>query len=544
MVSPLDLADIQGNILFAYGKQGFPVGRLLLFNVSDAARGRDFVEAVRPMVTTALRWPSKVNPHHAASTTTVAKPAVALNIAFTFWGLVALKVSTRSLRGMPDEFIDGMYARAHILGDDVPTNCIDDWDPVWKLPRDGPAHRPHIMIALNAQITRTGAAVPELDAITEQLRQLCANSGRGVTLISGHRGAEPDYQALSAIMTTAADGTVRPQPTEHFGFADGISDPVFVGQYPHTKEAVAVVGNGKIMPDQSWQPLATGEFLLGHPDEAQEIAGLPMPLDFSRNGTFMACRKLHQNVVAFRRYLERTALDFAAIMEISPEEARDTLTAKMSGRWPDGVPLIAAGSFAEWQAFRQRRADAARANDQATLAAMDRALSEFMYRGDPAGARCPAAAHTRRVNPRDMLDPRFSSPDPKQWNGSVLNNRRRILRRGLPYGSVAPDAADDSGEHGIVMLVVCASLFRQFEFVTQQWLQYGLDSSVGNDTCPMLGNHGSEAKFVIPADPAGGKPPFICDRLPQFVQTRGGDYFFVPSMTALRMIGTGIIDPT
>ena len=28
------------------------------------------------------------------------------------------------------------------------------------------------------------------------------------------------------------------------------------------------------------------------------------------------------------------------------------------------------------------------------------------------------------------------------------------------------------------------------------------------------------------------------------VETRGGDYFFIPSMTCLRMIGLGIIDPT
>ena len=28
------------------------------------------------------------------------------------------------------------------------------------------------------------------------------------------------------------------------------------------------------------------------------------------------------------------------------------------------------------------------------------------------------------------------------------------------------------------------------------------------------------------------------------VETRGGDYFFVPSMTCLRMIAMGIVDPT
>ena len=55
---------------------------------------------------------------------------------------------------------------------------------------------------------------------------------------------------------------------------------------------------------------------------------------------------------------------------------------------------------------------------------------------------------------------------------------------------------------------------------------------------------GPEAKFVIPTDPGGTEAPFICEPAPQFVEPRGGEYFFVPSMTALRMIGMGIVDPT
>jgi deferrochelatase/peroxidase EfeB len=171
------------------------------------------------------------------------------------------------------------------------------------------------------------------------------------------------------------------------------------------------------------------------------------------------------------------------------------------------------------------------------------AFIDFTYHDDAAGIKCPFTSHLRRTNTRDML-----APTGKE--GSALNNRRRIIRRGLPYGDSSPGVTD-ADEHGIVMLVVCASLFRQFEFVQQQWINYGLDASAGNDTCPLVGNHspggatvGPEAKFVIPADPKTGRPPFIVEGLPQFVETRGGDYFFVPSMTALRMIGMGTVDPT
>ena len=140
----------------------------------------------------------------------------------------------------------------------------------------------------------------------------------------------------------------------------------------------------------------------------------------------------------------------------------------------------------------------------------------------------------------------FPIPGASWRDGSALVNRRRILRRGLPYGGVDAAAPDDAGEHGIIFLAICTSLFRQFEFVQQQWMQYGLDFNAGSDTCPIVGNHDPEhdPKMVIVEAPDSGREPFLCDRIPQLVEPRGGDYFFIPSMTALRMIGMGTIDPT
>ena len=216
------------------------------------------------------------------------------------------------------------------------------------------------------------------------------------------------------------------------------------------------------------------------------------------------------------------------------------------------MPLMAAPTYVEWKAFLARekaaKGAAAAAEASGNKAEIDRTKQElekisqeyvdFKYRTDPQGAKCPVSSHMRRANTRDGLDPTGGSPDPARWNGSVINNRRRILRRGMPYGK--SDATD--GEQGVIFLAICASLFRQFEFVQQQWMQYGLDFDAGNDTCPMIGNHGPDAKFVIPANDQS--KPYICGRLPQFVEVRGGGYFFIPSITALRMIGMGTIDPT
>lgn len=49
--------------------------------------------------------------------------------------------------------------------------------------------------------------------------------------------------------------------------------------------------------------------------------------------------------------------------------------------------------------------------------------------------------------------------------GFTLTNRRRILQRGLPYGETSDD---DTQEHGVIIMALCASLFRQFEFIQQQ----------------------------------------------------------------------------
>ena len=546
MAVALDLADIQGNILGAYGKQGFPKGRFMTLHVDDAAGGRKFVTDLLPQITTALRWESgkaKLKP----GAVRVPRPEVAVNIAFSFYGLLKLGVPIRTLRGMPDEFIDGMMARAPMLGDDFGRGQ-QAWDPVWTAAtsaRDVDPNTVHMLLTLNAQMKRDGSAVDALETTTRAIKALCQTNA--VRILPGHNppGQQPpaSWQELSALMGQAADGTYFPMPTEHFGFTDAIGDPVFEGQFGDRAEENAEVGNGAVDGAGKWRPLATGEFLLGYPDEAQEIAGAAMPLDFSRNGTFMAYRKLHQNVVAFRSFMTETAARFGAVFGIDdPRDAEDTLKAKIAGRWQDGVPLARAPTVADWKAFNLSHPNVSPEKDYPGYIARGRALADFTYGEDSSGLKCPIASHMRRVNTRDSMGPTGDV-------GSVLTNRRRILRRGLPYGNSSPGEPDSSA-HGIVMLVVCASLFRQFEFVQQQWINYGLDARSGNDTCPLAGNHSAggadapKAKFVIPSDPKTGRPPFIMEGIPQFVETRGGEYFFIPSMTALRMIGMGVVDPT
>ena len=77
----------------------------------------------------------------------------------------------------------------------------------------------------------------------------------------------------------------------------------------------------------------------------------------------------------------------------------------------------------------------------------------------------------------------------------------------------------------------------------QQWVNYGNDFRLGEERDPIIGGNEGGGRFMIPGDLARGEEPFICPELPSFVSLRGGDYFFLPSLTALRLLGAGAIDP-
>lgn len=547
MQRELDLFDIQGNVPRAYGRYSFPFSRYFFLHVDNPASGRAFVEEARHLVTTAARW-SNDN-----------KPNVTLNIGFTFLGLYALQLPTRTLRSMPFEFIDGMKARAHVLGDRAvsPVQEHGDewckhWDPIWRANRSSVTgeNDVHIWMSMNAQAKEwTDQPVDDLDQQTAWLRDLCGRVGDGVRILGGHgRSDDADFQSGKAIFAGLPNGAKVPTAREHFGFTDGIGDPVFEGQYPKEDEDRRVIGRGKFMEPGKWEPLAAGEFVLGYPDEAQELPPAAVPFSFARNGSFMVYRKLHQNVGSFRQVIEEEAERFAKIMDVDHAEAVATLKAKIVGRWPDGVPLAVVPTHAEWQALRTQRGfddpDPTKAAEAQYAYLKSSEPVDFRYADDMMGYKCPGGAHLRRVNTRDYLDP-LNKPDSDNPNATTqLNKRRRILRRGLPYGDTGIDEGDDSTEQGVIFMVVNSSIFRQFEFVQQQWIEYGLDFNVGNNTCPLLGNHEVHKRHLIPSDPNSGKRPYVIDKLKTFVETRGGDYFFLPSMSALRMIAMGSTDPT
>jgi Dyp-type peroxidase family len=460
-MSKLDATDIQGFVLRGYN---LPFARYMFLEIADAHRGQAFIGRLLDQITTGEHWDA-------------GKPEWTLNIAFTHRGLVNLNLPDASLLSFPVEFLQGMKARGEILSD-TGKNALEGWDQVW---REG---RVDIWLAVNSKSKAT------LDTRCADLRRLMDETGGAKIIGSQDAGA------------FWIDG--KWSSKEHFGYTDGFGNPDFLGVERDTHP-----GQGKLMADGTWVPLATGELLLGYADEAGELPVAPIPHLLANNGTFMVYRKLHQNVATFRRYLDEKGNHYAG--------GKEKLASKFLGRWRDGTPVELSPDAPKQEIVNDKQRNV-----------------NFTFGNDLDGTRCPIGAHVRRTNPRDAFG----------FNGRLVN-RRRITRRGLPYGPYAPEdqPVQDDGEHGIIFMVLNASLFRQFEFVQQQWVQYGNDARLGNDKDMLLGNHEAPDKHMVQGTEDPENPPFVCGGLPNFVELRGGNYFFLPSMTALRMIAAGTVDP-
>jgi hypothetical protein len=77
-----------------------------------------------------------------------------------------------------------------------------------------------------------------------------------------------------------------------------------------------------------------------------------------------------------------------------------------------------------------------------------------------------------------------------------------------------------------------ADLKRQFEFVQATWLNDGEFIGAGIQTDPITGAKAGAGELTIPHRPVRRR----LQGLPQFVTTRGGDYFFMPGIKALRWL--------
>lgn len=374
-----------------------------------------------------------------------------VSVAFTWNGLRALGVDETSLATFPQEFQQGMVARAAILGDSG-TNHPDNWVGGLASPDL------HAIVILFARDNTTR------EQCRQEHAQLVAHC-EGVELLSSlDLEATPPFNYAH----------------DHFGYRDRLSQPVIEGT-----DEVPTPGSG--------MPLKAGEFILGYPDEDGPPVNLPQPEILSRNGSYMAYRRLEEHVVRFRDFLRQHG---------STPEEQELVAAKLMGRWRSGAPLVLSPD-----------------QDDPLLSVDPQRNNDFNYKQmDPHGYAVPLGAHIRRMNPRDT---------------AANINRHRMIRRGATYGPPLPENAPPDGiERGIAAFVLCASLIRQFEFAQNVWVNDKNFHELANERDPIIGNQDGTLEYKIPKRPLRK----TITGLPAFTTVRGGAYFFLPGLKALRYL--------
>ncbi len=404
----------------------------------------------------------------------------ALNVALTASGVTKLGVPPAVLQHFSHEFRTGMTTphRQRTLGD-VGESAPERW--LWG-----------------------GPTTPAADVLLLSFARDEATLDERYTALTGTFARGGVSEILNLQTHVDLDGK------EHFGFQDGISQPTITG-----------LSSRVDTPPNTIQP---GEFILGYVNEYGHYTDRPLidstadpqrslppdpeggtRRDLGRNGTYLVFRQLSQDVRGFWRYLDRVTEGNA--------ERRTWLAAKMVGRWPSGAPVTLAPDVDD--------PGLAQAND-------------FSYfHGDALGLNCPIGAHVRRTHPRDSLD-----PDPGTADSISLDKRHRLLRRGREYGppvdDVLADAPADDPDRGLYFICLVANISRQFELVQHTWLNNPKFGERYDEPDPLTANHAAlGSAFSVPMEP-------VRDRytdLPNFVAVRGGGYFFLPGIRALRYIG-------
>ncbi|MCZ6528964.1 MAG: peroxidase, partial [Chloroflexi bacterium] len=483
--SEVDYADVQGLVRFGYSRM--ENARYDLLHVKDATAARAWLRSIS--VTTAL----KIHP----------QPKTALHVAFTAPGLDAIGVAPSIIEQFSHEFRTGMATeyRGRQLGD-VGGNAAGKW----KWGHAG--GEPHLLVMLFG-------ADEHFDGLVQ-------------ASMSDQWEKAFEVQTLDVARLTA---------DEPFGFADGISQPEIDWEQERETPTTQV---------EYTNLTSLGEFLLGYPNEYGKITDRPL-LDpmavtegllaahdapkmkaLGRNGTYIVMRQLHEHVWTFWQFNIQQAGGDAAEAE--------KLASAMIGRAPDGIPLVPL----------QKEA----------IPGVRSKMNQFTFDSDPAGVLCPFGAHIRRANPRNIDLPERPASLLKKliislgfgsqnFRYDLMSSVRfhRILRRGRGYGPPLPreDAfaprSEDENERGLHFICLNANISRQFEFVQNAWIANTKFSGMTGESDPLLGNREPIPGCKVTSDfnlPQEGGLRQRVSGLPRFVTMRGGAYFFLPSLRALR----------
>lgn len=302
----------------------------------------------------------------------------------------------------------------------------------------------------------------------------------------------PDSVTVLAEETGLGRVNARGEGIEHFGYVDGRSQPLFLGE-----DVDAEKNNTDGI--NVWNPAAPLSQVLV-PDTAAPDPGVHF-------GSYFVFRKLEQNVRRFKQ----AETDLADTLGLSGDD-RERAGAMIIGRFEDGTPLTT------------QREDGAESP----------VSNNFTYDSDLGALKCPFQAHIRKTNPRGS----GGAEEPP------AERLHLMARRGVTYGerpddpnAELPPEARPSGGVGLLFMAFNSVLGNQFEFTQAVWAdnpRFPIVDGVTPGLDPVIGQgERGTSDYTIGW---GGAEQRTADPVPQAVTLKGGEYFFMPSLAFLRTL--------
>jgi Dyp-type peroxidase family len=438
------------------------------------------------------------------------RQSCAVNLALTVSGLEYLRLGEAALSHFSLEFLEGMSPmpteavpvprRSNVLGDSGNSSpACWDWGG-WTQNRQ-----------VDGILLLFAADDDCLQRLLDAELSCMANVAESV------RAASPSNSPLIFKAQLAQD------KKEHFGYTDGLSQPIIKGSpKAHESKGKCARASSQTSQTKIYSPeeqrilfVEPGEFLLGYLNERgarvgdEPYVGATSPWveygrDLRRNGTYLVFRQLEQDVCAFNRFLSAAALQLGGT---ATPAMREKVAGKLLGRRRDGTPMVPCPESV---------GDTAERND-------------FLYNfRDPFGISCPIGAHIRRGNPRDSL-----APDPD--TALRLSKMHRIIRRGRPYGErfdLARAEMEGDARRGMLFICLNSDIAGQFELIQHSWLNNPRFAGLHMGIDPFSHLEDPNDSLVIQSRPVN----LNISRPHPFVKVRGGAYFFLPGIEAVRAL--------
>jgi Dyp-type peroxidase family len=275
---------------------------------------------------------------------------------------------------------------------------------------------------------------------------------------------------------------------EHFGYVDGVSQPLFF------KEEIDKYKSHNLQP-LKFDPTAELDLVLVND---------PFVQGHEAYGSYFVFRKLEQHVKGFKTAEKKLAHQ----LKLEGED-KERAGAMIVGRFEEGTPITLS-------------------KDAGLIGSGT--LNNFDYDDDSKGAKCPFHAHIRKSNPR-------SHPSDK---------KRIMARRGITYGHRNVNTEVDpllvqmpEGGVGLLFMSFQKSIIHQYEFIQSSWVNNPNFPNENDGIDPIIGQDGdkniSQGVFATVFDTTS-KDNMKEKAFSNFVTLKGGEYFFAPSILFLKHI--------